>query len=220
MNAIPQTDDAQPRRGKRTTAIGATAGLLGGGAIGLLMTMPSLTSAASDDTAVVEPAPVALQDDGGVDAPETDERPQPGERLREMLQPLIDDGTINSSQADAVAEHLVENRPERGDRNGHTRGRGPFGLPGRDGEVVADLLGIDVDTLRAEVRAGNSLADIADANGVDIQIVVDALVEEAAAHLELAVQEGRLTDDEAADRLAHFTERVENGVTKIPRTRG
>jgi hypothetical protein len=212
MNHTPLTTDEQPRRGTRTAALGVTAGLLGGGAIGLVMTVPSLTSAASDDGSGA--AVVALQDDGSTEVPADGERPEPGERLRELLQPLVDDATITADQADAVTEHLVENRPERDHHRRHHRG------PGRDGEVVAGLLGIDVETLRAELEAGNSLADIAAANGIDVQSVVDALVDEAAAHLELAVDSGRLTDDEAADRLARITERIEGGVDRVPGQRG
>ena len=201
----PRTDEA-PRTGKRAVALGVTAGVLGGGAIGLLLTVPSLTSAASAD----DPTPViALQDDGAGDAPT--ERPEPGAELRELLQDLVDEGTITAGQADAVTDHLVENRPER---RHHRRG------PGRDGEVVAGLLGIDVETLRDELRSGNSLADIAAANDVDIQTVVDALVDEAAEHLELAVENGRLTDDEAADRLARIGERIEDRVNRVPGQRG
>ena len=63
---------------------------------------------------------------------------QPGARIRELLQDLVDDGTITAAQADAVAEHLAANRPERG-------GPGRGHHPGFDGEVLAGLLGIDVD---------------------------------------------------------------------------
>jgi hypothetical protein len=218
MNPTLTTSDERPGRGKRTTAIGVTAGLLGGGAIGLLMTVPSLTSAASDGGSVADPV-VALQDDGATDtstdAPE--ERPEPGVRLREVLQPLVDDATITAAQADAVAEHLVEQRPERGERGHHRRNhRGP----GRDGEVVADLLGIDTETLRSELQAGNSIADIAAANGVDVQTVVDALVDAAEEHLDLAVENGRFTADEAAERLAEIGEKIEERVNTAPPVRG
>ena len=43
----PAPRHARPASHRRTTAIGVTAGLLGGGAIGLLVAMPSFTSAAS-----------------------------------------------------------------------------------------------------------------------------------------------------------------------------
>jgi polyhydroxyalkanoate synthesis regulator phasin len=219
--------DSGTSRTRRNAAIGLTAGLLGGGAIGLLMTVPSLTSAASDDgDPATAAAAVALQDDGTVDdgtvddgtvddgtvdAPPLADRPEPGVALREVLQGLVDDGTLTSDQADAVADYLVANRPEFDGPHG-PRDRGPghpgMGGPGADGEVIAGLLGIDVETLRTELRAGTSIADLAEANGVDEQSVIDALVDEAESHLELAVENGRLTEDEAAQRLDQLTERI------------
>lgn len=190
--------------GRRHTVVGVGAGLLAGGAIGLMAAAPTLTSAATDgssDGAVVVEQDTDTGDDTSADTntPVTDAAP--GARLRELLEELVDDGTITADQADAVAAHLVEHRPERGDH-------GRRGRPGFDGEVVAELIGIDVETLREERMAGNSVADIAEANGVDAQTVIDALVEEASGHLDLAVENGRLTEDEAADKLARLTERI------------
>ncbi len=210
------TRSKQPRRTRRNAAIGVTAGLLGGGAIGLLMTVPSLTSAASDDTGSVASAIVAAQDDGATDtagAIVTDtDRPDPGVQLRELLQQLVDDGVIDDTQADAVTQLLIENRPERGERGDHGHGdHGPGRFergPARDGEVIADLLGIDVETLRTQLQAGDSIATIADANGVDVQTVIDALVAEASAHVDLMVESDRLTAEEAATMKVNLTERI------------
>ena len=58
MNPTDTPNDTPTSGRKRTASIGLAAGLLAGGAIGLVATMPSLTSAASDDSAVV-----ALQED-------------------------------------------------------------------------------------------------------------------------------------------------------------
>lgn len=206
-----------PRSGtKRNTTIGVAAGLLAGGAIGLVATVPSLTSAASDDSS----DPVVLQDDtdetGGEATDETtDERPEVGERLRETLQDLVDDGTITDAQADAVTSHLVENRPERDARPGRPGRRGVDGH-GRNSTVLADILGIDSETLRTELAAGNSVADIAEANGVGVQTVIDALIADAESHIELATEHG-LDEDQAAIRLERVAERIEAGVY---RTRG
>lgn len=195
---------------KRSTTIGVAAGLLAGGAIGLVATVPSLTNAAVDDGG---DDVVALQDDTDETTDETtDERPEVGERLRETLQPLVDDGTITGTQADAVTEHLVENRPERSRR---VNRRGVDGH-GRNGTVVADLLGVDNETLRSELADGNSIADIAEANGIDVQTVIDALIADAESHIDLAVDHG-LDEDRAAERLERITERIEEGVY---RTRG
>ncbi len=216
------TTTPTPTRGsKRSTTIGVAAGLLAGGAIGLVATVPSLTSAASDDSSDV----VVLQDDTDETTDEvtptdegTDERPEAGEMLRETLQPLVDDGTITEAQADAVTSHLVENRPERGDRDGRVGRISRRGVDGhgRNGTVVADLLGIDNETLRSELMAGNSVADIAEANGIDVQTVIDALIADAESHVDLAIEHG-LDEDRAAERLERISERIEEGVY---RTRG
>lgn len=204
-------------RNRRNTALGVTAGLLGGGAIGLIMAVPTLTNAATDSGSDV--SATVVQDDSGTDptgTPDTgtpdpsdsdpgdSEQMAPGRHLRDLLQELVDDGTLTSAQADAVAEHLIANRPERGDHGRHHRGpNAAF-----DGEVLAGLLGIDVETLRSELRAGKTVAEIATEQGVDVATVIAALVDEAESHLELSVENGRLTQEEADARLADITERI------------
>lgn len=187
---------------RRATAVGVTAGVLAGGVVGLVATSPGWTSAATDDAQVV-----ALQEDTSDDTG-TETRPEPGERLRETLQPLVDDGTIDAAQADAVTEHLVENRPER-DR----RGRRGLDHHGRNHAVVADLLGIDRETLRAELEAGNSIADVAEANGIEVQTVIDALIADAESHIDLAIAHG-LDEERAAERLERVSERIEERVNR------
>jgi hypothetical protein len=204
------------RGGRNRVTLGVAAGVLAGGAIGLVATTPAWTSAATDSSGAEV---VALQDDTTPDdADDTaapDERPEPGERLRETLQPLVDDGTIDAAQADAVTEHLVENRPERNGR----RGRRGLDGHGRNNTVVADLLGIDRETLRSELEAGNSIADIAEANGIEVQSVVDALIADAESHIDLAIAHG-LDEERAAERLERITERIEEGVNRTRDTDG
>ena len=104
----------------------------------------------------------------------------------------------------------MENRPQRQRQHPGRQHSGPA----RDGEVIADLLGIDVETLHDEFRAGNSIVDIAEANDVDPQTVIEALVAEAEGHVDLMVEDGRLTDDEAAtmnERIAEMVTARVNG---------
>lgn len=49
--------------------------------------------------------------------------------------------------------------------------------------AAADALGITEEELVAALEEGRSIADVAEAQGVDVQVVVDALVAEATAHL-------------------------------------
>ena len=131
-------------------------------------------------------------------------------QLRALLQQLVDDDVIDDAQADAVTQLLIENRPERGER-GERGEHGPGRLergPGHDGEVIAGLLGIDVETLRSELRPATSVAAIAEANEVDPQTVIDSLVAEASDHVDLMVESERLTAEEAAAIKANLTERI------------
>jgi hypothetical protein len=225
--------------GKRITAIGVTAGVLGGGAIGLMLGVPALTSASGSSPAAVVEQAATPTDDTTTDDTTTDDtvvtddtivteivtdettsddatiRPEPGVRLREQLQELVDDGTLTSEQADTVATFLGENRHERGFPGGSPgfpggpggHGRGHLGVGIESGEI-AELFGLERDELRDLLRDGQSLADIATAQGVDVQAVIDTIVNATKEHFDEAVANGRLTQEEADTKLAELTERI------------
>jgi uncharacterized protein YidB (DUF937 family) len=77
---------------------------------------------------------------------------------------------------------------------------------------VAELLGIEADELRAQLDAGSTLAEIAEANGVDPDDLVDQMVADAAERIESKVADGRITEDEAAEKLAEKTDKIEDRV--------
>ena len=216
---LPPPAIPSPRRNRRNAALGVTAGLLGGGAIGLLVAMPSFSSAATSDTVPPTTAVVitdatsdeASDDTTGVpSAPDAERQANAQERIRTELQNLVDDGTITAAQADAVAADLSTAITDHGPggRGGPWGPGGRHGGPGFDGEVVAGLLGVDVETLRSDVRDGKTIAEIAVEQGVDPQTVIDSLVAEAESHLDLSVENGRLTQDEADAKLADVTQRI------------
>lgn len=119
------------------------------------------------------------------------------ERLGEVIAPLVADGTLTQAQADAVAEFLVENGPRRG---GHRRGPGP--------EAVAEFIGVSTDELRAAREAGESLADVAGANGVSVDSLIGFFVADAQEKLDAKVADGSLSQAEADEKLVEITERV------------
>jgi len=119
------------------------------------------------------------------------------------LDKLVGAGTIDRGQADAVRQALAEAAPEH--RPGHGRG-GAGHLKGL--EAAAGAIGVSPDDLRTALRSGQSLAQVAAANGVERQAVVDALVAEANGRIDQAVTDGRLTAEEAAAKKATVAERV------------
>ncbi len=221
MNNDDNTSNPAGRPGvNRAVAAGLTLGVIGGTAAGLVFGVPGLTSAASGDVAV-QSAAIVQQVDETDPADRADDAPaETGTRLRDTLQSLVDDATITAEQADAVTAHLIQNGPERGER-GERRGpggsRGGPGMFGRGvaSEALTDLLGLDAQELRQQLRDGATLAEIATNQGVEPQAVVDELVGELTERLDNAVENGRLdqadADQKLADAEAKITDMVDNG---------
>jgi hypothetical protein len=67
--------------------------------------------------------------------------------------------------------------------------------------AAADALGLTVEELQTQLWAGESLADLADAAGVDLQVVQDAVtaanVQAARDEIAQAVTDGTMTQDKA-----------------------
>jgi polyhydroxyalkanoate synthesis regulator phasin len=126
----------------------------------------------------------------------------------DALDELVDDGTLTQDQADAVADALEEARPE------HRAGRvGPW-WPGKFlfgpsllGDA-ADAIGVDEDELLDALGEGDTIAELAEENGVDPQTVVNALVDTVRERLDEAVAGGDIDQDAADERLADATERI------------
>lgn len=112
------------------------------------------------------------------------ERPEPGTMLTSRLQVLVDDGTLTADQRDAVVTTLQDARPAEGERGGR-EGRGGRRGPARGAhlETAASVIGVTADDLKTALQSGQSIADVATANGVDPQEVIDALVAEASSNL-------------------------------------
>lgn len=188
------------QKNTKLATAGLTVGLLGGGAIAIVAGVPGLAGASSGSSTVqVTDSTIAGADDDATD----DATDGHAGRLQEVLQPLIDDGTITQAQADAVIAALEAARPE-GDRGHH----GGFGGRGAGLTAAATALDLTEDELRTELRSGSSLADVAAAQGVDVQTVIDALVAERTAAIDQAVTDGQITQDQATELKTDLTDRV------------
>lgn len=182
---------------KKYITIGLLAGLTAGTGAGLILQQTGSAGAAFS-AAVAQPV-----DD---DSDDSTEAPERGTRLAEVLAPLVADGTLTQAQADAVVAALIDAGPVRGPGHGH-HGRRFARL-----ETVAEVLGITVRELRTQLHSGMSIAEVA---GDQTQAVIDALVTEATARIEQAVTDGRLTREEADERLAELPEKVAEKVNEV-----
>ena len=129
--------------------------------------------------------------------------------LKEALTGLVSDGSLTQAQADEVATTLAEARPEGFGRGGHGGG-------GRvDLAAAAEALGMTEAELRTRTQAGQTLADIAEAEGVAEAHLVDALVAAAKTRLAEAVTDGRLTQAEADAGAADLEARIQDSLDEL-----
>lgn len=86
----------------------------------------------------------------------------------------------------------------------------PSGCEHRVGMRLApltDVLGIDAEELRTRLDGGETIADIATGEGIAVDDVVADLVSGVEERLAAAVADGRLTQEEADEKLADATDR-------------
>lgn len=103
-------------------------------------------------------------------------------------------------------DSLMDSTPDLSDRP-HRPGRHFPMLVGAV-ESLAELLGLTEDEVKEALRSGDTVAEIAGANGVDSQSVIDGLVADAQAKLAEAVTNGRLTQEQADEIAANLKERI------------
>jgi hypothetical protein len=199
---------------KRVTAIGLTAGLLAGAGAGLILEMSGSAGAASNAVVVtVAPDDTATTDDTNTSTDDTntstdavDPAADRTARLTEVLQPLVDNGTLTQDQMTKVIAALDAAGPVGGPGMGG--GHGGRGGMGRGLDTVATALGLTADEVRTAIEGGQTIAQLAEANGTSAQSVIDALVAEVTAHLDEEVAAGEHTQADADARIAEATTRI------------
>lgn len=79
-------------------------------------------------------------------------------------------------------------------------------------ERLAELIGITPEELRAGFEEGLSAAEIAEANGLSSDELADLIVADITDHIETALAEGRIDEDQAERRLEHVEEFVDRSI--------
>ncbi|MBU3689675.1 MAG: hypothetical protein B7C54_04290 [Acidimicrobiales bacterium mtb01] len=217
---------------KKWAVAGVTAGLLAGAGAGFVLNIPG-GAGASPSRPMIVTAEDASGDSGTITPQHhgnrADHVAEITAKLNEVLQPLVDAGTITAAdrtaiitalttrpttrpaegaprgpqaklsalvtagtitqaKADAVAAALQAARPAEGadgagdhdDHSGSTHQRGPRaeGLA-----KAAEVIGVSVDELKTALQSGQTIAQVATANGVSVSSVIDAMVADATANL-------------------------------------
>jgi hypothetical protein len=79
-------------------------------------------------------------------------------------------------------------------------------------QQLLSLLKVDANTLQQDLKAGKSIADIASAQGVQEQSVIDLLVSQETQKLDQALQAGKLTQDQLTKEKADLQNEIKNRV--------
>ena len=168
---------------RSTVMIGAIAAILG-----LLL-----------GSTILGPGTAGAQETPGPTAPDPEAPARKTERIRDALEGLVTDGTISDEQADAVAAHLAN----QWNFHGRRLHRFHAGL-----DVAAATIGITEADLVEALRDGQTVAEVAEANGVDAQAVIDDLVAEVNTRVDEAVDNDDLDAERAAEIKANAVERI------------
>lgn len=128
-------------------------------------------------------------------------------------------GTIAQAESDrrlAAYTERVTAAVNRAGGPGHP-GRGDKGhglAPGAKLSAAATALGMTEAELRTALQSGQSIAQVAQAKGLDVTKVIEALVADAKADLAAKVKDGTITQAQADERAATLTQRVTDMVNR------
>ena len=182
----------------RFTEVGATGLILLGGAGGVVAVASTQGSAGSGRQAYIDDVARHLNVTPGA---LTAAMKAAGD---ERIEAAVAAGRITQSQADALKQRI-----EQGGGVpffGHRFGGGGLGGHG----VAAQYLGISAATLRSDLQAGKSLAQIASSTpGKSVEGLKAAIVSAEKARLEKAVSSGSITSQQEQERLSNLSTRIE-----------
>jgi hypothetical protein len=127
----------------------------------------------------------------------------------EQVDAALAAGTITEAQADALRSRIEagEGAPLVGPFF-HAFHGGMHG-PGAHLSTAAEYLGLTVEELRERLGRGQSLAEVAEAEGKSVDGLEEALVDQAEKRVDEAVEDGLLTDEQARAMLERLESRIE-----------
>jgi len=130
-----------------------------------------------------------------------------------------------SSGSNSATTNTATSQPPAGQQQWR-HGMGAF-HGGRDHGMmrptdVAKILGVDVATFKSDLKAGQSIADIAQSKGIQESALITSLESKQKANLDAAVQSGKLTATKETTLITRFANHVKQMVEHkgMPTNRG
>ena len=88
-------------------------------------------------------------------------------------------------------------------------------------EAAAKALNLSEDELKTKLKdGGQTIAEVAKAQDVEVQTVVDAMVADATMHIDQAVKDGKIKEAKATEIKSNLKERITKLVNEGPPARG
>ena len=120
------------------------------------------------------------------------------------------EGWLTEEQAAQMKERMEQGFGPRGMGKGFMGPRG--GFMGRGGDsivgLIAEELGMTVQDLTAELQDGKTLGELATEKGVDVEAVTAKYLAQLEENLQQAVEDGKITQNQADYMLSQAEERV------------
>lgn len=136
--------------------------------------------------------------------------------LDDSLAALVKDGTLTQAQADAVKAKVAETAKSMRSEREAQRDERRQAME----STAATALGMSVADLQAQLQSGKTLAQIAQAKGVEVQKVIDALVAEANTRIDQAASAGKLDASKVPTLKQEAAQRITSMVNDGPRRPG
>ncbi|HEX3428509.1 MAG TPA: hypothetical protein VHS36_06855, partial [Candidatus Limnocylindrales bacterium] len=198
---------ASPRTAAARRAVGGdkariAGALIVGGLAGGAILGPISTLAASADPSATAAASLATDPSASAD-------PSATTTPTVTTAPVATTAPATTAPTGTTAPSTGTAAPAAGDQD--QDGHGPGG--GRneavtDTSVVAKAIGISEADLTTALQGGQTVAQVAAAHNVNLQVVIDALVADGQAELDAAVKAGTMTQAQADAEKANLTQRA------------
>jgi ribosomal protein S20 len=139
----------------------------------------------------------------------------------------VADGDITEAKATEIKANLTEHITKRVNEGRPAGGPGGPGGPGGRGhkrpslEAAAKALNLSEDELKTKLKDGDqTIAEVAKAQDVDVQTVIDAMVADATTHIDQAVTDGKIDEAKATEIKSNLKDRITKLVNEGPPARG
>ncbi len=132
-------------------------------------------------------------------------------------------GKITQAEATTKLASVTAKATERVNSVQPARGEGSRGGPkgpGKNVAAIASVLKLTEAELKTQMQSGKTLAQIATAQSVSVQSVIDVLVTDMQAHIAEELASGEITQAQATTKLASVTTKATERINNLPPTRG